>query len=109
MELYQDDRDQKFAELHDDAHGTTRTEVRSRQGDSHLGHVYNVGPTDLGGLRYCMNSTSLRFVRRDELEAEGYDEYWNQVEDVESQNVSFRRRLLLGRAGLDSRSTENRN
>ncbi|MGQ0527189.1 MAG: peptide-methionine (R)-S-oxide reductase MsrB [Alphaproteobacteria bacterium] len=52
-----------------------RTEVRSQHGDSHLGHVFEDGPKDKGGLRYCMNSASLRFIPKDKLEAEGYGEY----------------------------------
>ena len=55
--------------------GMTRTEVRSTHGDSHLGHVFPDGPRDQGGLRYCMNSASLRFIHRDQLESEGYGEY----------------------------------
>jgi peptide-methionine (R)-S-oxide reductase len=70
-------------ELQDGSHGMIRTEVRSRHGDSHLGHVFEDGPTDRGGLRYCINSASLRFVHRDRMEAEGYGAYLNQVEDVQ--------------------------
>jgi peptide-methionine (R)-S-oxide reductase len=70
-------------ELRDITHGMIRTEVRSRHGDSHLGHVFPDGPVDRGGLRYCINSASLRFVHRDDMEAEGYGAYLNQVEDVE--------------------------
>ena len=70
------------AELNDTTHGMIRTEVRSTHGDSHLGHVFPDGPRDRGGLRYCINSAALRFVHRDDMEAEGYGAYLNQVEDV---------------------------
>ena len=69
-------------ELRDLSHGMIRTEVRSTHGDSHLGHVFPDGPQDRGGLRYCINSASLRFIHRDEMEDEGYGAYLDQVEDV---------------------------
>ena len=69
-------------ELRDTSYGMIRTEVRSTHGDSHLGHVFDDGPEDRGGLRYCINSASLRFIPRDEMEAEGYGEYLDQVEDI---------------------------
>ena len=68
-------------ELRDLTHGMIRTEVRSKHGDSHLGHVFPDGPRDRGGLRYCINSASLRFVHRDDMEAEGYGAYIEQVEE----------------------------
>ena len=71
-------------EHHDTTHGMIRTEVRSRDGDSHLGHVFPDGPRDRGGLRYCINSASLRFVPLDEMEAQGYAAYIPQVEETEN-------------------------
>ena len=69
-------------ELRDASLGMIRTEVRSTHGDSHLGHVFPDGPADRGGLRYCINSASLRFVHRDDMEDQGYGAYLNQVEEI---------------------------
>ena len=71
-----------MTELRDASLGMVRTEVRSKHGDSHLGHVFPDGPPDRGGLRYCINSASLRFIHRDDMADEGYGDYINQVEDV---------------------------
>ena len=70
-----------IVELRDTSHGMIRVEVRSKHGDSHLGHVFPDGPRDRGGLRYCINSASLRFIHRDDMEAEGYGQYITQVEE----------------------------
>ncbi len=69
-------------ELIDTSLARTRTEVRSTHGDSHLGHVFNDGPPDRGGLRYCINSASLRFIPKAEMQAQGYGDYLDQVEDI---------------------------
>ena len=71
-----------ICELEDRSFGMIRTEVRSTHGGSHLGHVFNDGPTGQGGLRYCINSAALRFIHRRDMLAEGYGDYLDQLKEV---------------------------
>ena len=68
-------------QVRDTSLGMERTEVRSVAGDTHLGHVFSDGPKERGGLRYCINSASIRFIPREKMDAEGYSAYLDQVQD----------------------------
>lgn len=67
--------DEEINKKEDLSHGMVRTEVRSKTADSHLGHVFPDGPKDKGGLRYCINGASLRFIPKNKMEEEGYGKY----------------------------------
>lgn len=68
-------KDESIIEKKDLSHGMIRTEVRSKDADSHLGHVFTDGPEDKGGLRYCINGASLKFIKKEDMEKEGYGDY----------------------------------
>jgi len=72
-------------ERHDGTYGVSRTEVRSTHDDSHLGHVFDDGPPEAGGMRYCINSAAMRFIPVDELEGEGYGDYLKLFEAREDR------------------------
>lgn len=71
----------------DTEHGMIRTEVRSTGADSHLGHIFDDGPVDAGGQRYCMNSAALRFIPVSELETQGYGEYRSLFETADTTST----------------------
>ena len=69
----------ELEEVLDERYGMRRTEVRSKEADSHLGHVFPDGPILSGGLRYCINGASLRFIKKEDMEKEGYGDYLDLI------------------------------
>lgn len=70
-------KDQRVVKKNDSTHGMVRTEVRSKKADAHLGHVFDDGPADAGGLRYCINSAALKFIPLEKMEEMGYEKFLN--------------------------------
>jgi methionine-R-sulfoxide reductase len=73
---------EEIIEKNDFSYLMIRTEVRGKTGDTHLGHLFNDGPEEAGGLRYCINSASLRFIPKEKLQEEGYAEYLKLFENI---------------------------
>lgn len=76
--------------------GMTRTEIRSKTANSHLGHVFNDGPIEKGGLRYCVNSAAMRFIAKEDLEKEGYEEYLQLFNEDTNNNTKYEKAILAG-------------
>ncbi|MFT5703599.1 MAG: methionine-S-sulfoxide reductase, partial [Rickettsiales bacterium] len=89
-------KEQEIIAKKDQKLGMTRIEARSKTANSHLGHIFNDGPVEKGGTRYCINSAALRFISKQDLKKEGYEEFLSIFEEQSAQNITYEKAILAG-------------